>query len=101
MTKAKATAIVIVRHELRSLAIAAATEIARDRMQRAGRGRGQRADTLDDIDATAERLAARGMAALSVLADGAGDEAREMAGSTKEKTHADNKRPFQRIHRAH
>lgn len=50
------------------LSIAAATEIARDRIQGAKRRAGQRTDTLDDIDATADRLAQRGMAALDVLA---------------------------------
>lgn len=99
MTDAKA--IEIVRHELRTLAIAAATEIARDRMQRAGRGRGQRTETLDDIDATAERLAARGMEALSVLAGEAGSKARAGDRGAKDTTHANNTRPFQRVHRAH
>lgn len=66
MTNAKA--LQIVRHELRMLSIAAATEIARDRIQGAKRGRGVNTSTLDDIDATADRLAQRGMAALDVLA---------------------------------
>ncbi len=64
-----AKALQIVRHELRMLSIAAATEIARDRILGAKRRAGQRTDTLDDIDATAVRLAERGMAALDVLAE--------------------------------
>ena len=91
MTDAKA--IEIVRHELRTLAIAAATEIARDRMQRAGRGRGQRTETLDDIDATAERLAARGLAALSVLAGGVESEARVTAGHARRLNGQKGQRP--------
>jgi hypothetical protein len=60
------------RRELRALAIAAATEIGRDRMLRVGRGRGQRADTLEAIDDIAERLAAPGLAALDAIERGQG-----------------------------
>ena len=56
----------LARREMRALAIAAATELGRDRLHGVTRGRGQHADTLDVFDMLAERLAAPGLAAIEV-----------------------------------